>query len=77
VLKSSPSSLLPAMVKEYEKRNERILSTAAADISDTISKAKTGSLELSAGLIRIVELLQEWSKFARPIAGFYRWRGHS
>ncbi|MDC9836827.1 hypothetical protein [Rhizobium binxianense] len=77
VVKSSPSSLLPAMVKEYEKRNERNLSNAASDISDTILKAKTGSLELSATLIRIVGLLQEWSKFARPIGGFYRWRGHS
>lgn len=77
VADGSPSALLPTMVKQYERRNERSLSTAADGIKETIEKSKSGGLELPDALKLISNTLRDWSTFARPVAGFYRWRGHS
>ncbi|CDZ35604.1 Hypothetical protein NGAL_HAMBI1145_29280 [Neorhizobium galegae bv. officinalis] len=73
----SPSPLLPSLVKEFEKRCERDQLRIADSINETIENAKLGSIPLAVALPRIGSALQEWDRHARPVLGFYNWRGHA
>ncbi|BCH54880.1 hypothetical protein ACQZ61_08405 [Agrobacterium vitis] len=77
ILSGSPSSFLPLLVKEFEKRCERDQLRIADEIHETIESSKSGSLSTAAAASRLGNALKKWNHYTRPVLGFYNWRGHA
>lgn len=68
--------LVPVMVREFEKRNERRLSRVSEEIAELTSKAKSATSAIPSVIASISDQLNEWSILTAPLAKFYEWRGH-
>ncbi len=69
------ASLLAAIVKEYEKRNEGTLSRLADEIDEAVEAAKSQPGAIPALVAKIKALLLEWWNLVRPVSPFYESRG--
>lgn len=65
------SSLLPALVREYESGNEVSYSRIAEQINNTIDKAKSQAVEPLTAIAKIKLLLGEWGELAEPVSPYY------